>query len=153
MTMKRNLIIALFFGLTAIAASSCYEEGGARGGNINEPEYRIVNSWQITHTFLNGKEITETDYFANKPTTFYYIYADCNLSVMTTFNGQIRESTAGHWILRDHNKYLEMEFTLLGYHYFYQAEIKKLTKRELIYEYDDPEGNHWRLQLNARSAY
>ena len=24
---------------------------------------------------------------------------------------------------------------------------------ELIYEYDDPEGNHWRLQLNARSAY
>ena len=50
-------------------------------------------------------------------------------------------------------KILEMEFTLLGYHYYYQAEIKRLTKNYLIYEYDDPEGNHWRIEMGSRAGY
>ncbi|MBR6133059.1 MAG: hypothetical protein IKQ20_14525 [Bacteroidales bacterium] len=151
--MFRKITISALFILTAIAVSSCYEEGGARGGNINEPEYRIVKPWQITHTYLNGEEITETDYYANRPSTFYYIYADCVLSVTAYFNGQVRESTAGHWIFKDHNKILEMEFSLLGYHYFYQATVKKLTKNDLIYEYDDPDGNHWRIEMGSRASY
>ena len=141
--MSHKFIVILLWSFTSLLASSCY----------NEPEYRIVKPWQITHTHLNGEEITETDYYANRPGTFYYIYADCVLCVMTSYNGQIRESTSGYWILRNRNKSIEMNFTLLGYHYTYLANLQKLTKRELIYDYTDPEGNHWEIHMNSRASY
>ena len=40
-----------------------------------------------------------------------------------------------------------MDFKLKTQRYYYVADIKKLSKKELFYEYDDDYGNHWRLEL------
>ncbi len=150
--MKR-IIIALALVITATLAVSCYPGGGATGGNINEPEYRIVGTWQITHTYLNGVEIDTTRYHANKPSTYYYFYADHPLQVMGYHNEQIRYSTTGFWYFSNKNKNLDITLSFLGRRYEYSAVIYKLTKRELIYDYTDEYGNEWRLQLNNRSLY
>lgn len=144
-------ILAFCFAIVAVSFTGCYPEGGARGGNINAPDYRIIGTWQITHTTLNGTEIDSTDYLCNQPATFYYFYADHVLNVMTYYNGQIRESTAGFWYFKDKNKILNLDFSLVGQRTLFDANIIKLTRRELIYEYDDEEGNHWKIQLNNRS--
>lgn len=146
---SRHILLLALFSICSVICTSCYDEWGAH----KNAEIRIIGSWQITHTYLNGVEIDSTDYYANMPGTYYYIYADYVLSVMTFHNGQYRYSTTGLWYLTDHNKNLVAEFSILGKNYSYTAYITKLSKRELFYEYDDLDGNHWRLELNSRSAY
>ncbi len=151
----RNILIVLCFAITTVTITGCYPEGGASGGNINAPDFRIIGTWQITHTYLNGQEIDSTLYYANAPSTFYYFYADHVLNVMTYYKGQIRESSAGFWYFYDadnkKNQIINLDFSLVGHRYQYNATIRKLTKKEFIYEYDDESGNHWRIQLNNRS--
>jgi len=158
--MKNNkIVLAIIFGLLIVTGASCrYPQPSF---NLHKPEYRIIGSWQITHTYLNGTEIDttnsdlvyETNYRANLPGTYYYIYADYVLEVMTYYNGEIRYSSTGNWFFQNDYKDLVMRFSILGKRYDYQASVQKLSRRELIYEYDDPEGNHWKLHMNSRSNY
>lgn len=150
--MKHHTLIILLLATLSILSISCYQGGGATGGNINNPEYRIVGTWQITHTYLNGEEIDSTGYHANKPSTFYYFYPDHPLQVMGYHNNEVRYSTTGFWYFSNKNKNLDITFSFLGNRYRYSAEIYKLTRRELIYDYVDERGNHWRLHLNNRSG-
>lgn len=154
MNMKRsNILFALAFVLLSVVSVSCYDEGGSRSNY----DYRIIRSWQLTHCYLNGTEIDSTNtttYYANDPGSYYYIYADHVLNVMTYHNGLVRQSTAGFWYFPEKDPdHLVMEFSLLGKNYKYTAVVKKLTHKELFYEYDDANGNHWRLEMNNRSSY
>lgn len=116
-------------------------------------EERIVGTWQITHCYLNDNEIDTSSCYANNVRNYYSIYADHVMSVSTFHNGEIRQSTFGIWDLTDRNKKLSFDFTLLGRKYSYVADVEKLTRRELIYRYDDDSDNQWRLVMNFRSNY
>jgi len=146
-----KLLIAVFAGIIAITATSCthYEEGPLF--SVHTPEYRIIGSWQINHTYLNGEELDSCAYHANNPGTYYYFYADHVLSVTAFYNNMARESGFASYRLSDDNKQLLIDFTLAR-RYQYVADIKKLSRKELFYEYDDEYGNHWRLELYSRSA-
>lgn len=155
---SHKIVFAAILGLLVITGMSCrYPQPTF---SLHTPEYRIVGSWQVTHTYLNGTEIDstnsdlvyETGYRANIPGTYYYIYADYVMQVMTYYNGNIRYSSAGNWYFQNDFKDLVLQFSILGKRYNYVAAIQKLSRRELIYEYDDTEGNHWKLHLNSRSS-
>jgi hypothetical protein len=106
----------------------------------------------VAHVYLNGETIEEADLHANRPGVYYNMYADHILTVMLYHNGQVRESTFSMWRLLDKNKQLSLDFTIIGHHYQYTAKVMKLTKKELIFEYDDEDHNHWRLVLYAQAA-
>lgn len=145
--LSRKLYLPLALIAVACLCTSCYDEGT----KIN-PEERVVGMWQLSHTYLNGTEIDSTTYYANKPGVYYYIYADHIMSVMTYYNGQIRESTFSTYYFDKKYQNFTVDFSLLGRRYQYTAVIKKLSKKEFIYEYDDKYGNHWRLEMNSRSS-
>lgn len=149
--MRRHaLIITLVMAALAIGLSSCYPEPSF---DIHSPEYRMIGTWQLERTYLNGERIDSTNYYANMPGTYYYVYADHILNVVAFHNGEYRQSTFSTWVLRNKNKELEIDFTILGRRYNYTATIKKLSCNQLCYEYDDANGNHWRLELASSSLY
>lgn len=141
------IICVLLIGIS-LFCTSCYDESA----KIN-PEYRIIGAWHLSHTYLNGESTDTASYLAFRPGTYFDIYADHILNVMVYHNGQIRESTFSTWQLLNNNDNLALDFSVLGRHYQFTATIKKLTRKELIFEYDDAEQNHWRLEFYSRSSY
>lgn len=132
--------------LSSLFLSSCrYEE--EPGISFLEPEYRIVGDWVLDHVYLNGVLVTESDFLANRPGNYYLIYYDGVLQVNTFYNNTIRYSNYGYWHFENNAKNLVLEFNLINHKYYYVARIKRLTKYELFYEYDDEYGNHWRLEM------
>lgn len=116
-------------------------------------EYKIVGSWQVSHTYLNGEEIDSTDYAGYAVGTYYYIYADHVMEVKAYRNGEWRTSTFATYIIDPKEKTVEMEYTLMGYNYKILADVEKLSRREFFIEFDDQHGDHWRLELFSRSNY
>lgn len=144
----RKTFIAILLGIVALCCTSCYPES-----TKISPEYRIINVWKVVHVYLNGETVEEADLLANRPGVYYYIYADHILTVMLYLNGEVRQSTFSLWRLLDKNTQLSLDFTIPGHHYQYTAKVMKLTKKELIFEYDDENHNHWRLVLYAQTSY
>lgn len=148
MIMKKNISIR-FFGVLIIAACLCgacrYPEGP--GISFINPEYRIIGNWNLEKVWLNGEEISTTDEVANRPTNYYIFSSDYMLTINTYYNNAIRYSNYGSWQFKNNYKDVAIEFSLLNKKTYYVASIKKLTKKEMIYEYDDEKGNHWRLYL------
>ena len=144
----RRFFLAFAIMASALLFTSCYDEGS----KIN-PEERIVGVWELSHTYLNGEEIDSTTYYANKPGTYYYIYADHIMTVMALYNGQIRESSFSTYYFSNKYQNITVDFSLLGRRYQYTAAIKKLSRKQFFIEYDDANENHWRLEMNSRSSY
>ena len=74
MSKLAKICVVLLCGVTALLCTSCE--------NVFSIEYRIVKSWQVSHTYLNGEEIDSTEYIGYAPSTYYNIYADHVMSVM-----------------------------------------------------------------------
>lgn len=154
--MKRcKIALLLLISAVAFSSSSCFPEGG---GMLNL-EYRMVNVWRVAHAYCDDVEVDSTTfntddiyYQAFMPNVLYYIYIDHVMNVLCVYHGQIRQSTFSMWILDKQDKTLSMSYTLLGRHYEYTADVRKLTKNELIIEFDD-EGRHWRLEMYSQSSY
>ena len=141
--MKR---LVVFFALATVLCAGCrYKEGP--GISFVSPEYRIMGNWNLEKVFLNGAQITETPYLANVPGTYYMFDLDGIVDVMYWYNNAVNYAVYGRWNFKNNCKDLEMDFQLKTQKYYYVASIKKLTKKELIYEYDDDYGNHWRMEL------
>ncbi len=141
--MKRIIIL---LAVTVVCCTACrYEEGP--GISFVAPEYRITGNWNLEKVFLNGTQITETSYLANNPNTYYLFNYDGPLDVVFYQNNAIQRASYGWWKFQDNCKELIMDFQLKTQKYYYVARIKKLSKSDLIYEYDDAYGNHWRLEL------
>jgi hypothetical protein len=138
--------------MAAVAFSSCesYPEGVP---SFYSSEYRIVNSWQVSHTYLNGVEIDSTEYIGYAPSTFYYMYADHVMSLTGIRNGQLRQSSFATYILDAKAKTIKFDYTFFGKHYDFTADIKRLSRKEFFIEFDDEYGDHWRLEMFSRSNY
>lgn len=145
--MKRTII---FLALVAVLCAGCrYKEGP--GISFVAPEYRMMGNWNLEKVFLNGEQITETTFLANKPNTYYLFELDGILDVVYVYNNAIQRAVYARWGFQNDCKELVMDFQLKTQKYYYVATIKKLTKRELFYEYDDERGNHWRLEMACLS--
>ena len=107
----------------------------------------------MSHTYLNGEEIDSTEYIGYAPQTYYYIYADHVMSVMARYNGEYRESTFAMWVADQKNKTVNFQYTFYGKEYDFTAKILKLNRNELLIEFTDEKGNHWKLQMFSRSNY
>lgn len=147
-TSRIALIVLTFTAMFALSGCENYPEGVP---SLYSSEYRIVNSWQVTHTFLNGKEIEDTEYTAYKPETFYYIYADHVMRVVGKFNGEIRESSFATYILDPKAKTIDFNYTFCGKRYIYTANVMRLSRRDFIIEFNDEHGDHWRIEMYSRS--
>ena len=139
-----------FLALTAVLCAGCrYKEGP--GISFVAPEYRMMGNWNLERVFLNGEQITETEYLANVPNTYYRFDLDGIVDVMYFYNNAMQSAVYGRWKFQNNCKELVMDIQLKTQKYYYVATIKKLTKKELFYEYDDTFGNHWRLELACLS--
>ena len=145
MSKLAKICIILLCGITAVICTSCE--------NLFSIDYRIVRSWQVSHTFLNGEEIDSTEYIGYAPATYYYIYADHVMSVMARYQGEYRESSSAFWVADQRKKTVNFKYTFFGKEYDFTASILKLTKSELLIEFDDEKGNHWKVQMFSRSNY
>lgn len=149
--MKKSLkicLLAVIYLLTIVlAACENYPEGVP---SFFSSEYRIVNMWQVSKSYVNGDTISETEYLAFAPRTYYYIYADHVLTVLAYYNGELRESSFATYILNPKNKTLEVNFSLVNKRYHLVADVRKLSRSELIIEFDDENGDHRRLEMFAR---
>ena len=141
--MKRIIIL---LALAVVCCTACrYEEGP--GISFVAPEYRMMGNWNLEKVFLNGEQITETEYLANVPNTYYIFDLDGIVDVIYLYNNAMQRAVYGRWHFQNNCKELVMDFQLKTQKYYYEATIKKLTKKELIYEYDDIHGDHWRLEM------
>lgn len=145
--MKKVISILL---LTVVCCTSCrYNEGP--GISFISPEYRIVANWTLDKVYLNNEAVEEPDCVANRPSNYYQFYSDGVMEVLTFYNNTIRRSNSGFWSFQDNCKSIAVDFSLINKRYSYVARIKYLSKQQLIYEYDDENGDHWRLEFNCYS--
>lgn len=149
--MKKSLKISFLaiVSFLAIILTACenYPEGVP---SFFSSEYRIVNMWQVSKSYVNGDTISETEYLAFAPRTYYYIYADHVLTVLAYYNGELRESSFATYNLDPKNKTLEMNFSLVNKRYNLVVDVMKLSRKELIIEFDDENGDHRRLEMFSR---
>lgn len=143
MNNKSKLYVFLLAIVAAVTLTSCDE--------LFNMEYKIVGSWQVAHTYLNGEAVDSCEYIGYSPGTYYYLYADHVMSVRTYYNGEYRESTFGTYILDQKAKTLEINYSIYGRRYHFIADIDRLTKKDLFIEFTDQYGDHWRLEMFTRS--
>ena len=154
--MKRyKTAVIILVSAMALSCAACFPEGGS----LLEPDYRIVNLWSVSHAYCDQVEVDSTTfdmddiyYQGFMPSTLYYIYADHVMNIHCYYHGQIRQSTFSTWVIDKSEKTLTLDYTLLGRHYSFTADLRKLTRREMVIEFND-EGRQWRLVLNAQTNY
>ncbi len=141
--------ILLFAAVVLLFTSCRYEEGP--GISFRSPETRIVSVWNLQNVELNGMPIDSTDHYGNQPGNSYTIYYNGKLIVNALINGELRSSDYGDWAFTQGQRDVEMYYVLKNRKYEYLADIKKLTYGQLLYEYTDENGDHWRLTFYSRS--
>lgn len=147
--MKRIYILLIMF--LALLTSCRYEESSF---SFKSPENRLIGYWLLQETYLNGNLVDSTDYEANTPfLNLYYFSYDGFLLVTSYVGNSITESTGtGVWSLGDKKSRLDVHFTLFNKRYRYEAEIIKLSERDLKYRYKDSYGDEWELRLYKRGS-
>lgn len=148
--MKKIVLYFLFVAVAAIFVSCKYEEGPFI--SFRDAEERIVGYWKLADVYVNGEPADSTAILPNRPGNFYSFFIERMIS-LTALDGTIwYESVYGGWEFENKNKELYVAFTLKNKKYEYTAVIKRLTRDELVYEYDDENGDHWRLEFDSRSS-
>jgi hypothetical protein len=155
MTNMKNTLkfwIIMVMAALSLALTSCenYPEGVP---SFYSSEYRIVGTWQVSHVYLNGEEVDSTGYAAYEVGTYYFMYPDHVMSVKAYRNGEWRETIFANYILDPKTKTIDMSFTLMDKNYTILGDVKRLSRKEFFFEFDDPYGDHWRLELFSRSSY
>ena len=57
------------------------------------------------------------------------------------------------WVVDEKKKTVNFQYTFYGKVYDFTANILKLNKNELLIEFTDEKGNHWKLLMFSRSNY
>jgi len=140
-----KICVVVLCGITSVFCTSCE--------NMFSVDYRIVGSWQVSHTYLNDVEIDSTIYLGYAPETYYNIYADHVMSVMARYGGEYRESSFAFWVADQKNKTVNFQYTFYGKVYDFTADILKLNRNEFTIEFTDEKGDRWRLQMFSRSRH
>lgn len=146
----KNSTRLLLVMLLVLGTSSCrYEDGPYI--SFSSPETRLVGYWKLSKTELNGNEVTTPSNISNLPGNYFAFFIERMLAVTTVKDGVITESVSGYWEFQNNEKELIVNFVLANKKYSYIAEIKRLTKKELVYEYTDENGDTWNLTFDSRS--
>ena len=135
----------------AVTTVSCrYDEGPFV--SFRKAEDRLVGYWKLADVYKNGEAVDSTNVLPNRPGNFYAFFTERMISVSALDGTTWYESVYGGWEFEDHNKELYVTFVLKNKKYEYTAVIKRLTRDELVYEYDDEKGDHWRFEFDSRSS-
>ena len=135
--------------LAALFFSACrYEEPSF---SLHSPEYRIIGYWALQNVYKNEVAIDSDELYANVPGNYYAFFYDGPFAVTAYIDGVLTESVKGTWQFLNNYKQLDIDFVLKNHHYEYTADIIKLSMREMKYEYEDEDGNIWRLEFYSRS--
>jgi len=135
--------------LAVIFLNACrYEEPSF---SLHSPEYRIIGYWSLQSVFKNEVAIDSVELYANAVGNYYAFFYDGPFAVTAYINSVLTESVKGSWGFQNNYKQLNLDFVLKNHHYVYTADIIKLSMREMKYEYEDEDGNIWRLEFYSRS--
>lgn len=119
--------------------------------SFRSPEYRLLGSWTLQNVYMNGEKIVTTSYDANIPFTSYSFYVDGLLTVSAYVDGVLERSSESSWAFLDKNTRLHIYIRLKNKKYDYEADIIKLSTKELKYSYTDKLGNQWQLEMFSTS--
>ena len=135
--------------LAALFLNACrYEEPVF---SLHSPEYRLIGYWSLQTIYKNDVIIDSVELHANAVGNYYAFFYDGPFAVTAYIDGVLTESVKGSWSFQNNYKQLNLDFVLKNHHYVYTADIIKLSMRELKYEYEDEDGNIWRLEFYSRS--
>ena len=147
--MNKTALYCLFLLLAATTISCRYDEGPYV--SFVNPEERLVGYWKLDAVYLNGNKIDSTDVLPNNPGCYYAFFTERMVSVSALQGTTYYESMYGSWTFQNHEKELVIDFVLRNKKYSYTAFLKKLTKKILIYEFYDGNGDKWRFEFFTRS--
>lgn len=153
MIQKKKIVVYLLLAMMAVCAVGCrYDEGPWL--SFRQPEDRIVGYWKLADVYKNGNDIDSTGILPFNPGSYYAFFTERMLSVsaLSADSTIWYESVNGAWEFSNKEKDVEILFILKNKKYRYVAEIKKLTRNELIYEFNDDHGDHWRFEFDSRST-
>ena len=148
--MMKKIAFSILILLVAFTSVSCRYDEGPYISFIN-PEERLVGYWKLDAVYLNDNKIDSTDVLPNKPGCYYAFFTERMVSVSALQGTTYYESMYGEWALQNHEKELYVNFVLRNKRYTYTAEIRKLSKKILIYEFYDDQGDKWRFEFFTRS--
>lgn len=147
----KKIGICILFALMAVSITSCrYEEGPFF--SLRKAEDRLVGYWKLADVYLNDEHIDSTAVIPNRPGNYYAFFTERMVSVTALDNNTWVESIYGSWEFQNKNKDLFVSYKMKNKSYEYVAEIKRLTRDELIYEYYDNKGDKWRFEFDSRSS-
>lgn len=147
--MKRSIFYSLIL-LMALTSVSCRYAEGPFLSFIN-PEERLVGYWKLDAVYLNDTKIDSSDVLPNNPGCYYAFFTERMVSVSALQGSTYYESMYGEWALQNHEKELYVNYVLRNKRYTYTAVIKKLSRKNLIYEFYDEYGDKWRFEFFTRS--
>ena len=147
--MKRSIFYSLIL-LMALTSVSCRYAEGPFLSFIN-PEERLVGYWKLDAVYLNDTKIDSSAVLPNNPGCYYAFFTERMVSVSALQGSTYYESMYGEWALQNHEKELYVNYVLRNKRYTYTAVIKKLSRKNLIYEFYDEYGDKWRFEFFTRS--
>ena len=151
--MIKKIVLVCLLALSGIVFVSCrYNEGPWI--SFIKPEERLVGYWKLADVYCNGTKVDSATVFANKPGNYYAFFFEgmVSVSALDTTMNRWEESDYGGWQFENHCKEIYVTFSLKHRKYEYTATIKRLTRDDLIYEYNDNNGDLWRLEFESRST-
>lgn len=148
----KKFAIYMVLAVMALCVVSCrYDEGPFL--SFRKPEDRIVGYWKLKEVYENGQQVTENVPLPNQPGSYYAFFTERMLSVTALKDSTVwKESDNGAWNFDNHYKEIMVWFIMNNKTYEYQATIKRLTRDELIYEFNDKNQDHWRFVFESRSS-
>lgn len=150
----KKFAIYLILAVMAVCTVACrYDEGPFL--SFRKPEERIVGYWKLKEVYRNGEQITESSEVSlpHQPGSYYAFFTERMMSVSALKDSTLwKESDNGAWDFENNCKDVWIWFIMNNRTYEYQANIKKLTRDELIYEFNDAYEDHWRFVFESRST-
>lgn len=150
MKLKKIVIYTLLAVMAATTVSCRYNEGPFL--SFRKPDERLVGYWKLKNVYMNGNQIDSTDVLPCQPGSYYAFFTEGMMSVTALKDDIWYESVMGAWAFDDHCKNIEVLFTIKNRKYTYVAEIKRLTRDVLIYEFNDANDDSWRFEFESRST-
>ncbi len=151
--MIKKLFLYCMLALTGLTFVSCrYDEGPFI--SFTKPEDRLVGYWKLKEVYCNGAKMDSATVFANQPGNYYAFFFEgmASVSALDSTMNIWEESDYGGWQFENRCKEIYVIFSLKHRKYEYTAVIKRLTRDDLIYEYNDNNGDRWRLEFESRST-
>lgn len=143
--MNRRILVLVLIFLGLLCSGCRYEEPAF---SLKTPENRLVGIWLLKTAEKNGTAYNGTDYEPAILNTLYHFHYEGPLEVKVT---SILVSGNAFWEFADKYRKLKIYIDMPRRTYHFTANITRLSNGELKFNYDDGEGNHWKLEFAKQS--